>query len=95
MVSPMKPLEALAMEKAVVVSDVRALAEMIKDEETGLHFRKGDITSLADTLQRLLMDEALRIRLGTQGRRWVETERTWSRIGGDAVRVFTATAIDY
>jgi hypothetical protein len=32
MVSPMKPLEALAMEKAVVVSDVRALAEMITDE---------------------------------------------------------------
>jgi glycosyltransferase involved in cell wall biosynthesis len=35
MVSPMKPLEALAMEKAVVVSDA-ALAEMIADGQTGL-----------------------------------------------------------
>ena len=43
MVSPMKPLEALAMEKAVVVSSVAALTEMIADEETGLVFAKGDI----------------------------------------------------
>lgn len=81
MVSPLKPLEALAMEKAVLVSDVRALAEMVRDGETGMHFRKGDIGSLADALQRLLADPDLRLRLGRDGRRWVSAERTWDSVG--------------
>lgn len=77
MVSPMKPLEALAMEKAVVVSSVRALAEMIRHDETGLVFYKGSVESLADTLARLIGDPALRRRLGAAGRDWVARERTW------------------
>ena len=81
MVSPLKPLEALAMEKAVLVSDVRALAEMVRVGETGMHFRKGEIGSLADMLQKLLVDPELRLRLGQAGRRWVVAERTWERVG--------------
>ncbi len=81
MVSPMKPLEALAMEKAVVVSSVKALSEMIRDEETGLAFIKGDMDSLAATLERLLLDAPLRERLGHAGRRWVQAERTWTQAG--------------
>ncbi len=81
MVSPLKPLEALAMEKAVLVSDVRALAEMVRVGETGMHFRKGEIGSLADMLQKLLVDPELRLRLGQAGRRWVAAERTWRSVG--------------
>jgi glycosyltransferase involved in cell wall biosynthesis len=81
MVSPMKPLEALAMEKLVIVSSVRALVEMIDHDHTGLVFTKGDITSLADTLERAMAAPDLRARLGTAGRVWVETERTWRAVG--------------
>ncbi len=81
MVSPMKPLEALAMQKAVLVSNVRALAEMISDDVTGLQFQKGDVGSLADALQRLLGDPALRTRLGVAGRDWVVADRTWDAVG--------------
>ncbi len=77
MVSPIKPLEALAMEKAVVVSSVGALAEMIEDGKTGLVFEKGNINSLADTLERLISDSDLRTKLGAAGRQWVLAERTW------------------
>ena len=77
MVSPMKPLEAMAMEKAVVASSVHALTEMVRDGETGLLFEKGNVEALADTLERLIKDPALRQRLGAAGRQWVETERTW------------------
>lgn len=87
MVSPMKPLEALAMEKAVVVSSVRALTEMIKDGETGLVFEKGNVDSLAATLAQLLEDGALRARLGRTGRKWVEAERSWAKTAGIAVDV--------
>src|SRR5690606_22760827 len=74
MVSPMKPLEALAMEKAVLVSDVGALAEMVRDGETGLLFRKGDLSDLAAKLAQLVKDPAMRERLGRNGRRWVKQE---------------------
>src|SRR5690606_18173354 len=40
MVSPMKPLEAMAMKKAVIVSSVRALSEMVRHEHNGLIFEK-------------------------------------------------------
>lgn len=78
MVSPMKPLEAMAMKKAVVASSVRALSEMVQHGETGLLFEKGDITSLADRLQQLIEDSALRQRLGDAGHSWVQAQRTWS-----------------
>lgn len=84
LVSPIKPLEALAMEKAVVVSSVQALAEMIDDGVTGLVFRKGDIDDLADQLERLIADPALRASLGQAGRAWVERERTWRSTAGAA-----------
>lgn len=79
MVSPMKPLEALAMEKAVVVSSVRALAEMIVEHETGLVFEKGNIKDLSNKLEILIKDEKLRKRLGRNGRLWVENDRNWDK----------------
>jgi len=89
MVSPMKPLEALAMEKAVVVSSVRALVEMVQHDITGLVFEKGNTASLAATLQRLIDAPELRARLGENGRKWVERERTWVQIGEKAGVVLT------
>lgn len=78
MVSPMKPLEAAAMKKAIIVSSVRALTDMITDEVNGLVFEKGDISDLSKQLERLISDEKLRYQLGENARVWVETERTWS-----------------
>lgn len=78
MVSPMKPLEAAAMKKAILVSSVNALEEMIIDGETGLVFQKGDVNDLANKLEKLLDDKKLRIRLGENSRKWVERERTWT-----------------
>jgi glycosyltransferase involved in cell wall biosynthesis len=87
MVSPMKPLEALAMEKAVVVSSVRALQEMIIDNETGLIFEKGNIENLTSKLEVLIKNKNLRDRLGKNGRKWVEKERTWNKTASVAADV--------
>lgn len=80
MVSPMKPLEALALKKAVVVSSVRALAEMVDDGRTGVVFKKGDVTSLADAMEGLIDDPQRRRELGEAGREWVVRERAWSQV---------------
>lgn len=81
MVSPMKPLEALAMEKAVLVSSVSALLEMISDGVTGVVFEKGNIRAMASKLDELIENSLLRERLGKQGRQWVTAERTWTEVG--------------
>lgn len=80
LVSPLKPFEAMAMEKAIVVSSVAALAEIVTDEVTGLVHGKGDVEDLARVLDRLLDDAALRARLGRAAGAWVRRERDWRAI---------------
>lgn len=79
-VSPMKPLEALAMEKAILVSDVEALREMIEPEKTGLVFKAGDVDDLAAKLATLIDNPAERRKLGKNGRAYVIENRAWDKI---------------
>lgn len=87
MISPIKPFESMAMRKAVVASDVAALAEIVQDGVTGRLFAKGDPNDLARVLGELLDDPDQRVLLGSAAREWVAQERDWSRItdGVDAV----------
>lgn len=80
LVTPLKPLEAMAMKKVVVGSDVGGLTELIQDEQTGLIHRAEDPADLAAKLVRLADDPALRRRLGDNGRAYVERERQWRQI---------------
>lgn len=80
MVSPLKPFEAMAMEKAVIASNVAALAEIVNNGSNGLLFEKGNSDSLTQSLRLLLDDPELRYRLAEGGRRWVERERDWSTL---------------
>jgi len=77
LVTPLKPLEAMAAGRAVVASDVGGHRELVRDGETGLLFRAGDVAALAAALDRVLGDPGLRARLGEAGRRFVRRERTW------------------
>lgn len=49
-VTPLKPLEAMAYRKPVVVSSVAGMLELVRDGETGFVFEADDQRSLADTL---------------------------------------------
>lgn len=89
LVPPLKPLEAMAMGKVVVASNVGALEEMIRDGETGLLFEKGDRAALADAIRRVATNPDLRSRLAANARAWVEAERTWATA---ATKVITAYA---
>ena len=88
MISPIKPFEAMAMRKAVVASDVAALAEIVQDGVTGRLFAKGDADDLARVLGELLDDPTERARLGAAARDWVAAERDWDRITDAVDRVY-------
>ena len=80
LVTPMKPYEAMAMEKAVVVSDVAALKEVVTDSETGRVFAADDAESLTQTCTELIENPTLRMQLGQKGCEWVRSERAWARV---------------
>ena len=78
LVTPLKPVEAMASGLPVVVSAVRALSEIVSDKTTGRLSPPLDAGALADTLQALLEDRAVRATLGANAREWVARDRTWA-----------------
>ena len=80
LVSPLKPFEAMAMEKALVVSSVAALAEIVEDDVTGLVHRKGDVEHLAHVVELLLCEPERRLRLARAGGVWARRERDWRAV---------------
>ncbi len=65
---PMGVLEAMAAGVAVVASGVGGIPEIIRHEQTGLLFERGDSVQLAAQLTRILGDSALEARLGSAAR---------------------------
>ena len=80
LISPIKPFESMAMGKACISSSVAALTEIVKPDERGLVFAKGDAQDFARQIARYLDDPALRERMGRQARAWVLAERDWSDV---------------
>jgi glycosyltransferase involved in cell wall biosynthesis len=79
LVTPLKPVEAMAGGRPVVASDLPALRELVTDGETGVLVKPEDATALADGLAQLSTDRALRCTLGTAARDAVARSRTWAR----------------
>jgi glycosyltransferase involved in cell wall biosynthesis len=78
LVTPLKPVEAMASGLCVVTSEVKALTEIIKHEVTGALTVPQDPVSLAGRLEYLLYSPDIRRKLGDNAREWVATDRTWA-----------------
>jgi PEP-CTERM/exosortase A-associated glycosyltransferase len=78
-VTPLKPLEAMAYGRMVIASDVGGHRELIRDGETGVLFPAGNAGALASALEAILARRREWPRILEQARRFVETERTWAR----------------
>jgi L-malate glycosyltransferase len=70
-------IEAGACALPVVVSDAGGLPEVVRDGETGLVVPRDDVPALQAGLKRLVLDAALRDRLGRNGRAHVVREYEW------------------
>jgi glycosyltransferase involved in cell wall biosynthesis len=67
-------IEAAACGRAVVTTDVPGCRDAIEPDVTGLLVPVKDAAALADAIQRLIEDEALRKRMGAAGRLLAERE---------------------
>lgn len=77
LVTPLKPLEAMAQGRMLVASDVGGHRELIRHGETGFLFRAGDPAALAAAIEDILVRRSLWPQVRMQARRFVEVERTW------------------
>ncbi|MFV0476227.1 MAG: TIGR04063 family PEP-CTERM/XrtA system glycosyltransferase [Parahaliea sp.] len=77
LVTPLKPLEAMAQGKLVVASDVGGHRELIRDGENGFLFAAGSAQALVESLLKVLTDRARWSEVQSAGRRYVEEERNW------------------
>ena len=71
-------LEAQASATPVVAFNIGGVNEAVVNGETGLLVNRDSSGELADALLRLLLDKALREKMGTAGRRFVVENFTWA-----------------
>ena len=78
LVTPLKPLEAMAQGRMFVASDVGGHRELIRHGETGFLFPAGDAAALESAIDAVLAKRDAWPRIKAQARRFVEQERTWT-----------------
>ncbi len=78
LVTPLKPLEAMAQGRVFVASNVGGHRELVRHGETGYLCPPGDAAALATALTDALAQREQWPRLRAQARHFVEQERTWS-----------------
>jgi PEP-CTERM/exosortase A-associated glycosyltransferase len=89
LVTPLKPLEAMAMGRAVLASNVGGLAELIDDGRTGVLFTAESRPALIEGASRLASDPGARERIGEQARLSVLRARTWHEVVGRYIPLYT------
>jgi PEP-CTERM/exosortase A-associated glycosyltransferase len=77
LVTPLKPLEAMAQGRLVIASDVGGHRELIQDNKTGLLFKADDADALASKVLELLAQPDRWPVLRNAARSFVETQRNW------------------
>lgn len=78
LVTPLKPLEAMALGKPVIASDIGGHRELIRHGENGVLFPADDVHGLVHAVGELLRSGERFEGIVNRGRAFVERERTWA-----------------
>lgn len=78
LVTPLKPIEAMAQHRLVAASDVGGHRELIRHGDTGTLFAPDDPAALARSVAGVFADRSGWDAQRERARRWVEAERNWS-----------------
>jgi PEP-CTERM/exosortase A-associated glycosyltransferase len=78
LVTPLKPMEIMSMEKPLIVSDIGGHHEIVEQEKNGIFFRAEDVGDLVSKCRLLMDNEEYRTDLAARGRAWVIQNRDWA-----------------
>ena len=84
------PLEAMACGTPVIGSDVGGIKFTIADGETGFLVPSKDPATLAERMERLMVDRSLARRMGRAARSRVEKFFTWQKVGERTAELYEA-----
>jgi len=87
-VTPLKPLEAMAAGALVIASDVGGHRELIDDGATGVLFRADDVDALVEVIKRAFDQPERYQAMRESGRRYVHRERTWPQVAKGYLPVY-------
>jgi glycosyltransferase involved in cell wall biosynthesis len=85
---PISILEAMRAALPVVATDVGGICESVRHQETGLLAAHGDVERLRDALARVIGEPALRVALGSAGRRLWSRQFTAATMAARTVEVY-------
>lgn len=85
---PLSVLEAMAAGKPVVTTDVGGNSEAVLDGVTGFLVPVKDAGALADALETLWRDEAIRASMGRAGRAWVEQHFSAKKMVAETEKIY-------
>lgn len=90
LVTPLKPLEAMAQGQLFVASDVGGHQELIEHNKTGVLFKAGSAQALSQCLLDLINNPAIWPQLKANGRQFVENVRNWKNSVANYVQPYEA-----
>ena len=90
LVTPLKPLEAMAQGRLLVASDVGGHKELIRDGVNGILFESGSAGALANAIVDVLASPERELTIKRAARSFVETERNWQASVANYVDVYKA-----
>lgn len=88
--SPLKVFETMACGVPVILSNFPGVADLVQAAEAGISIQPSDPAALAAAVCRIATDESLRRRMGSNGRRIMESEHSWDVRAESTARVITA-----
>ena len=80
LVTPLKPLESMAMEKIVLGSDVGGIKELVRNGDTGFLFEKENVNSLVEKIHYIADNLGSLDHIRKNARKYVVEERNWLKI---------------
>ncbi len=78
-VTPLKPLEAMAMGKVFIASDVGGHVELVPERLHSVLFKASSVESLVEALEKNIANKPLKALFSGWARKYVKDERNWSK----------------
>lgn len=94
LVTPLKPLEAMAMKRVVIGSDVGGIKELVADQENGLLFKAHDVNDLIEKCEYAINNLEQLQPMVERARVYVEQQRQWPVICEKYLDIFKQMGIN-
>lgn len=88
LVTPLKPLEAMAQGKLLLASDVGGHHELITDHSNGYLFNADNVDNLVEKIHQVLTEKSHWPEVIAEGRRYVEQVRNWQNSVENYIEIY-------